>query len=68
MHPMISGTGAAPHPGARMPSVPPSPFALPARRRRIGAGGEEPPARLLTMVAVAFLLASPIITLLLAVP
>lgn len=45
-----------------------SPFALPARHRRIGAGAEEPPSRLLTMLAVAFLLASPIITLLLAVP
>jgi hypothetical protein len=45
-----------------------SPFALPARRRRIGEGAEEPPARLLTMLAVAFLLASPVITLLLAVP
>lgn len=52
----------------RIPSNGPSPFALPARHRRIGAGGEEPPARLLTMLAVAFLLASPIITLLLAVP
>ncbi|WP_431268395.1 hypothetical protein [Dankookia sp. P2] len=44
------------------------PFALPARRRRIGAGGEDPPARLLTMLAIAFLLASPVITLLLVVP
>ena len=60
MSPTIHGTG--PGTGA------PSPFALPARRRRIGAGAEEPPARLLTMVAIAFLLASPVITLLLAVP
>jgi hypothetical protein len=45
-----------------------SPFALPARHRRIGAGTEDPPARLLTMLAIAFLLASPVITLLLVVP
>jgi len=44
-----------------------SPFDLPDRRRRIGAGAEDPPSRLLTMLVIAFLLASPIITLLLAV-
>jgi hypothetical protein len=46
-----------------------SPFALPAPQRRIGAEarGEEKPARLLTMLAIAFLLASPVITVLLAV-
>lgn len=54
--------GAGPGSGA------PSPFLLPARQRRIGAGREESPARLLTMLAVAFLLASPVITLLLVVP
>ncbi|MFC7477850.1 hypothetical protein ACFQS7_26105 [Dankookia sp. GCM10030260] len=60
-----------PH-GAEPASGPPlgttSSFALPARQRRIGAGDEDPPARLLTMVAIGFLLASPVITLLLAVP
>lgn len=45
-----------------------SAFALPATRRRITAGPEEPLARLLTMLAVAFLLASPVITVLLVVP
>lgn len=54
--------------GTGSPPVVASPFTLPARRRRIGAGGEDPPARLLTMLAIAFLLASPVITLLLAVP
>ena len=54
----------------RIPPLPrdASPFTLPDRRRRITTGPEEPPARLLTMVAVAFLLASPVITVLLAVP
>ena len=60
MSPITQGTGPI--------TVAPSPFALPARHRRVGAGREEPPARLLTMLAVAFLLASPVITLLLAVP
>jgi hypothetical protein len=48
-----------------------SPFALPAARRRIGVAdrrAEGPPGRLLLMLAVAFLLASPVISLLLAVP
>ena len=54
--------------GTASPSGVASPFALPTRHRRIGAGREDPPARLLTMVAIAFLLASPVITLLLAVP
>ena len=44
-----------------------SPFDLPDRRRRIGAGAEETPSRLLTMLVIGFLLASPVITLLLAV-
>lgn len=47
---------------------PESPFALPTARRRVGAAqGEDPPGRLLTMLVVAFLLASPVITLLLTV-
>lgn len=46
-----------------------SPFDLPQTCRRIPAPRpEEPPTRLLTMVAVAFLLASPLITLLVAFP
>lgn len=61
----VPGTGLPS--GANAPFAA-SPFVLPARRKRIGAGAEEPPARLLTMLAIAFLLASPVITLLLAVP
>lgn len=48
-----------------------SPFALPRARRRIGAverGGRESAARLLTMVAVGFLLTSPVIAWLVVSP
>jgi hypothetical protein len=57
--------------GSGGPIVAGSPFSLPAARPRVGAGGreaEDSPGRLLTMLAVGFLLASPVITLLLAVP
>ncbi|MDO9710721.1 hypothetical protein [Paracraurococcus lichenis] len=52
-------------PGGAAPS-----FTLPAPRRRIGTshGAEESPSRLLVMLAVAFLLASPVITLVLSFP
>jgi hypothetical protein len=61
MSPTMHGNGS--------PVAAGSPFALPAAQRRIGSErqGEERPARLLTMLAVAFLLASPVITVLLAV-
>ncbi|MBK1660730.1 hypothetical protein [Paracraurococcus ruber] len=51
--------------GIQPAATPPSPFAVPVVRR-IGAGerGADSPGRLMTMVAVGFLLASPVITLL----
>ena len=48
-----------------------SSFALPPARRRVGAperGAQDPVRRLLTMVAIGFLLASPVVTLLVALP
>ena len=55
----------------RIVAVPSSAFAMPQHRRRVGSGEAargETPGRLLTMLAIAFLLASPVITLLVVAP
>ena len=57
--------------GTGSPAVAGAPFCLPPTRSQPGLVGRRiqgPPRRLLTMVVVGFLLASPVITLLLAVP